>query len=37
MPRIIKNDTDSYILKNGVAYGDGYPADIVQVQLRGIE
>jgi len=30
MPRIIKNDTDSYIMKNGVAYGDGLNGYIIK-------
>ena len=30
MPRIIKNDADSYIMKNGVAYGDGLTGYIIK-------
>lgn len=30
MPHIIKNDTDSYIMKNGVAYGDGLTGYIIK-------
>ena len=37
MPHIIKNDTDSYIMKNGITYGDGYPSSDIRVELRGIE
>lgn len=30
MPHIIKNDTDSYIMKNGVAYGDGLTGYVIK-------
>lgn len=30
MPHIIKNDTDSYIMKNGVAYGDGLNGYVIK-------
>ena len=30
MPRIIKNDTDSYIMKNGVTYGDGLNGYVIK-------
>ena len=30
MPRIIKNDTDSYIMKDGVTYGDGLNGYVIK-------